>query len=390
MRRFGHIPLLLVLLCLPTAVGAHQQGSSYSSWVLQQGPAVSVRISELDLTRVGLDPQYTDAYQGKVVDYLQSHLRLWVNQASCVADAGRMHKFQPGWLLVSWSFDCAQNPKDKGNDAEWAIETDILLQSAPNHLHFARWQSPNGNIDRVLSLRDSRWQLAMAEPQSSGFGSFLELGVIHILEGWDHLAFVLALLLLANHWRSLLWLISGFTLGHSATLVAATLGWLAPNIVLIEAVIAWSIALVAVEFLALKRPAGYWLLLPLFLLLWALWQGVSAWLLFGLALFAVGYFAALQAAPKWQSQSRAAVTVAFGLIHGCGFASVLGALSLPNADMASSLLGFNLGVELGQLLVVAIAWPLLAMLQRHWQMIPNIIAVLLLGLASFWWTTRLL
>jgi hypothetical protein len=376
--------LLWLLLWLPVLADAHQQGSSYSRWQLDENPQVTVRISELDLTRASLHPQYSDDYGSKVLAYAQAHLRLWQGNVACVPHNGEFKKAEPGWLSLSWSYAC------EGNADSWTIESHLLLAQAPSHLHFVRWQQAQQQTDRLLTVRDNRWLLTAETAEASGFLRYTELGVVHILEGWDHLAFVLGLLLLARSWRSLLWLVSGFTVGHSVTLVLATLGWLQPNIVLIEAVIAWSIALIATELLWLKQQRYYWLALPLFPLLWALTQSAPSMLLLGLAIFTVAYFVALKNAVHRQNQIRAAVTIAFGLIHGCGFASVLAGLALPNAELASSLLGFNIGVELGQLAVVVLAWPILKWLSQKQPVLPAVIAVLLLGLASFWWTTRLL
>lgn len=378
--RFWALALLACAVVAPS--WAHQQGSSYSRWQLTATPQVTVRISELDLTRAELHPQYTDEYDAKVMAYLQGHLRLWNNDLACAPQSGQFGRAEAGWLEVSWGFECALV-----ESTQWLINSHILLAPAPGHLHFARLLGPQGNVDRLLTVRDNDWKVDSQTDQSSGFGHYLQLGVTHILEGWDHLAFVLGLLLLASRLRSLLWLVTGFTLGHSITLVLATVGWLQPNILFIEAVIAWSIALVAVEFCWQRQTHWAWLLLPLVLLL--LGSETLPWALCaGLLFFTVGYFGALHIMPQRQNATRAAVTVSFGLIHGCGFAAVLSTLALPNTELASSLLGFNAGVEIGQLLVVGLAWPLLQWLKKQSPVWVNTIAIVLLGLASYWWVLR--
>ena len=380
------IGLLLVMGLLSAPAWAHQQGSSYSQWQFDTAATVQLRISELDLTRVSLHPQYTVDYHDAVLAYLQSHLRLWQGDLLCPPQTGGVRVAEPGWLSVSWGFDCEQ-----ASTGQWRIETHVLLAQAPGHLHFARLQRSQTTVDQLLTSRDNQWLVDLNDvATSTGFVNYLKLGVIHIWEGWDHLAFVLALLLLAGSWRQLAWLITGFTFGHSVTLAVATLGWLQPNILLIEAVIAWSIALVAVELLWQRSQAVYALWsIPIVMLLPAIFGTLGMSLLpLGLALFALAYAVAITSVAAQKARLRALITVSFGLIHGCGFAAVLAELSLPNQQTVSALLGFNLGVEVGQLVVVLLAWPLLRWLIPRWPSLPVYLGLLLLGLASYWWLLR--
>lgn len=381
MAHRAFLALFLLLFCQLAA--AHQQGSSYSRWQLGDSPRVELRISELDLTRAALHPVYTPNYEDEAAAYLQAHLQLWQGGNICRPSAAAVTSAQPGWLLLSWPFNCPLT-----EDAAYRIESMVLLSQAPGHLHFVRLQDNENTFDRLLTARSSSWQID-STPTSSGFLEYLKQGVIHILEGWDHLAFVLVLLLLARSLRALLWLVTGFTLGHSVTLVLATLGWLQPNIALIEAVIAWSIALVATEVLWQKWPRLYWVFIPIFMLVLPLLGASNSALWLGLALFSVAYFVALKQRPDISDKTRAAVTVSFGLIHGCGFASVLYELGLPADAIALSLFGFNLGVEVGQILVVALAWPLLRVATKTIPPLPQLLAYTLLALASFWWFERL-
>lgn len=142
--------------------------------------------------------------------------------------------------------------------------------------------------------------------------SYVALGVVHILEGMDHLLFVLTLLLLIAGWRRLFRAVTAFTAAHSLTLAAATLGWLSVPPAPVEAVIALSIVFLAYE---LSRPPG--IRDPL-----------------------------LMRAP-WL------ISFAFGLIHGLGFAGALREIGLPQQDIPLALLAFNIGVELGQILFIA-------------------------------------
>ena len=143
--------------------------------------------------------------------------------------------------------------------------------------------------------------------------TYLKLGVEHILTGFDHLAFVLGLLLLTPAWRKLWKTVTAFTVAHSLTLALATLGLVRLPPAPVEATIALSIVFVARE--VFRQRSG-----------------------------------AIASAPRTPPSALAFV---FGLLHGLGFAGALSQVGLPDTDIPLALLAFNLGVEAGQLLFVA-------------------------------------
>jgi hydrogenase/urease accessory protein HupE len=172
----------------------------------------------------------------------------------------------------------------------------------------------------TLTERQSSVQLYGSAEDQRGMGeiatAYLLLGVEHILGGIDHLLFVGALLFLVGFQRRLVWTITAFTLAHSLTLASAALGWLTLRSAPVEATIALSIVLVAAE--ALNKDSQQTL----------------------------------------ARRVPALVAFLFGLIHGLGFAGALSEIGLPQNHLATALLTFNLGVELGQLLAVAVVWVL--------------------------------
>ncbi len=179
----------------------------------------------------------------------------------------------------------------------------------------------------------------------STFVSFFGQGFVHVLpQGLDHILFVLGVFLLSRAWRPLLLQVTTFTLAHSVTLVMATLGWVNVSSSIVEPVIAASIAAVAIENIVHPRYTSWRLLL----------------------------------------------VFAFGLVHGLGFASALSSLHLPMGSLASGLVGFNLGVEGGQLAVIALAFLLTAWVRdplhyRRWVVIPG---SLLIAATGVWWTIQ--
>lgn len=162
------------------------------------------------------------------------------------------------------------------------------------------------------------------------FTAFTASGVHHIAIGPDHILFVIGLLLLGGSLGRLLAIVTAFTLGHSITLALATLQIVDPPARIIEPAIALSIVFVGADNL-LSGPQG---------------RDVRAW-----------------------------VALAFGLVHGFGFANVLRDAGLPNRALGLSLFSFNLGVEIGQAIIVIVVATLLAMIRRHNPQVARYIAI---------------
>jgi hydrogenase/urease accessory protein HupE len=169
------------------------------------------------------------------------------------------------------------------------------------------------------------------------------LGVEHILTGFDHLLFVIALLFLVGFGRRLLWTITAFTAAHSLTLGLSALGWITLRRPPVEAAIALSIVLVAAEALHTRETLS----------------------------------------RRWP----ALVALLFGLVHGLGFAGALEEIGLPQNHLLVALLTFNLGVEAGQLLVVGLAWGLYRLAKDRPQWVPARVAALYaIGAVAAYWS----
>jgi len=185
-------------------------------------------------------------------------------------------------------------------------------------------------------------QLSAASSDTpSSAASFFPLGVEHIATGYDHLLFLLALVLCGGNLKSLVKIITAFTFAHSITLGAAALGLVSFPSALVEAVIALSIAYVAFENLF----------------------------------------------PSFAVSRRWTISFLFGLVHGFGFSSVLQEIGLPKDSLVWALLNFNLGVEAGQLVAVLTTLPALLWLnkQTYAQRVIQILSaiVMLVGLGLF-------
>jgi hypothetical protein len=230
-----------------------------------------------------------------------------------------------------------------GTRRELLIRDDLADALGADHHTLARIDTAGSTTQFAFGAetRETRVRLDAGPPGGRGVISFVRLGVEHILGGWDHLLFLVGLLLRGGGWLSLATIVTAFTIAHSVTLALAVLDVVTLPDRLVEAVIALSIAFVAAENLFLRPVVS------------------RRWL----------------------------VSFGFGLVHGFGFSSVLRELGLPATGLLLSLLGFNVGVELGQALVVAVALPVLVSLRRtRWE--PRLIrtsslALLLVGVALF-------
>lgn len=178
---------------------------------------------------------------------------------------------------------------------------------------------------QVARLVPERPRFVVEAPQDGASVSltYLSLGVRHILQGVDHLLFVLALVLIVGDVRRLLATITAFTVAHSLTLAAATLGLVHVPQAPVEAAIALSIVFVAAEIVH-----------------------------------------GLQGRPGLTARAPWVVAFSFGLLHGLGFAGALAEVGLPTGAIPLALLFFNVGVELGQLLFVGVVWAALAAITR--------------------------
>ncbi len=364
-----------------------------------EGASVRVRVSLLELSRLGfvVDGEADDT---RVAAYLRERLTLFSGGRSCEASMPMRVKAPEGWTHFEWRATCSAS-------GEQSVTSSILLEAAPSHIHFARVHADGvATRERVLSEHEPSWVVRRSVPSAPGDGpegtsltGYLVIGVEHILSGWDHLAFVVALLLLAGSVGEVARLVTGFTVAHSVTLALAVLGVLNPETASIEALIGFSIALVAAENAWLLAGGGWWipglvvsgvLVMTGFALLGV---GFVSWLtLLGLALFAACHFGLL-ATVRNPQRLRVAVAFAFGLIHGFGFAGVLAEMSLGADRLAAALFGFNVGVELGQLAIVALAWPALYALSR-WNegrphaLVAEVSSAAICGLGLFWFVTR--
>lgn len=335
--------MLLMLCMVAFNAYAHKPSDSYLSLNVANNVIEGqwdIALRDLDFA-IGLDTdgdaQITwgevKAKRKDIDAYVMSRLQLWSDNADCPARL-RNHLIDDhtdgAYVVIQFVATC---PADVQRlDATYRLFFDL----DPQHKGLLRLQFKGATTTAIFSPDKSTQQFSLAQPQRlQQFLDYVREGVWHIWIGFDHILFLLALLLPAvqiragHRWQgvaafkpallSVLKIVTAFTLAHSITLSLATLGIIGLPSRLVESIIAASVVLAALNNL-----------FPLF------------------------------------SERRWLMAFVFGLIHGFGFASVLTDLGLPQGALALSLVGFNVGVELGQLAIVAAFLPVAYALRKTW------------------------
>ncbi len=311
------LSLACAQLCFAHLMPA-QQGSiniqGKSAFVAVALPASGLTIG--DANRDGrLSTQEASIYQQAIAEQVSARLQLWDGDTQGNID----------FIQINAESDASHsgqiaNSEDMGTWSFLAL-IKISFPKEPQALHLRSTffgTRPDQMQLTMKAIRGDETEVVMLTPQhaqhhffrSSGqvLGDYIVIGVQHILSGWDHLAFLLTILCIINNWRQGLLLTGAFTVAHSLSLIAALLELVHFNPRWIESAIAISIIIMACLNLLIQR-----------------WPG------------------------KQKTRWRLFVVFSFGLLHGLGFAASLSAIGLNTQYRVWSLLGFNAGIEIGQL-----------------------------------------
>lgn len=266
---------------------------------------------------------------------------------SCALDNnGAKANFVSQAVIRQWNVTCNGNiaGQNIGLSEFSASMTDVLVRVSFLDRPVQAMRLTATQPVATISEKPERWHVAK---------TYFVIGVEHIIFGYDHLLFVLSLVLLLRGGRIIAKTVTAFTLAHSITLVGTTMGFLGLPSRPVEAIIALSIIFLAVEIA--KRKQGD--------------------------------------PPRLSERIPWIVAFGFGLLHGFGFAGALADIGLPEGEVPMALLMFNVGVEAGQLAIVAIALAVLAVLRRiapqHMPKILRISAYAIGIIASFWFIERI-
>jgi hypothetical protein len=398
MRRGAHLfrLALLALLAVGTSAHAHTKSETHTVWqILGSQVHLAFTLPIVEANRLGVAGQGPPS-NARVADYLAAHVGVTASGKPCprngpvraVAATEQFRRFE-------MQFDCAA-PQGI------ALHSSAFFELVPSHVTFAQIETEQGDFIEQLFTRDHQTVTASGGGgplQNASFLKYVQLGIMHIFTGVDHMSFLLGLVLLSKRLRDLAFVVTGFTLGHSATLALAVTGVIRPHAEFIDSLIALTIALVGAENIAVasQRPGPVAAGIGTVMLAAALahlagWGSLPTTLLLGAGLFSSCYLM-MSGYVHDAARLRLLVTLVFGLIHGFGFASDLLEMRLPAGRLAELLVGFNCGVEIGQLTVVAVLLGIVAVLVRTRLSLPRPIVVdvasaALVGLGTFWFVSR--
>ena len=394
---------LLLLISSSLYLSAHQRSESYSKWVIvkeEDNYSVSVsftiRLSNLNK----LEGPLIRGWENRISSYVISS---FTTDPNCFRrdEARVVSSREDDIVKISWLFLCESNLQE--------IQNNVFFDKDPSHSHIARLES-EGNLstEKLFTNEARNWKIenglsSKQNSKSSSFKDYISLGIKHISTGYDHLAFLFGLLLLNQRFKTLLLAITGFTLGHSLTLSLAALNYVKPVSGFIEALIGFTIALVGFEFLLRQSRQSLNYINPLicvlslfFLLYFFISDGRYILGILGLFLFTICYLTLVSKNSSYFFSLF--IASIFGLIHGFGFGGFLFEIGFSEENLLKALLGFNLGVEIGQLLAIGlfliIGLAIIQLNSRHQKYIKSyinpILATLLVSLGTYWFLDRII
>ena len=391
--------LVILLFTFSLDVFSHQRSESYSKWSVEEDEnhtlvnvAFTIRLSNLNK----LEGPLVGEWEDRISAYIISS---FTTDSDCLQESKHrvMTSRTDDIFKVSWTLSCNQMLEE--------IKTNVFFDRDPTHSHIARYiYDLNLSTEKLFTTQTKAWNLkdiysSKESSVNSSFKEYVLLGIKHISTGYDHLAFLFGLLLLNQRLKRLVLAITGFTLGHSLTLSLAVLDLVRPVNSFIEALIGFSIALLGLEFLirhsksnsTYVKNISYFLFL--FLLLYFIFSGGSNSLgLLGLFIFSFCYLTLVS--KNLSSFFSLFIASIFGLIHGFGFGGFLFDVGFSEDNILKTLFGFNLGVEIGQLmamsLFILIIFGISKLDIKNKEYINPLLATFLVTLGTYWFVYRVI
>ena len=391
--------LIILLFTFSLDVFSHQRSESYSKWSVEEvendtlvNVAFTIRLSNLNK----LESPLVGEWEDRISAYIISS---FTTDSDCLQEGKHrvMTSRADDIFRVSWTLSCNQILEE--------IKTNVFFDRDPTHSHIARYiYDSNLSTEKLFTTQTKTWNLkdiysSKESSVNSSFKEYVLLGIKHISTGYDHLAFLFGLLLLNQRLKRLVLAITGFTLGHSLTLSLAVLDLVRPVNSFIEALIGFSIALLGLEFLIRhsKSNSTYvknisYLLFFLFLLYFIFSEGSNSLGLLGLLVFSFCYL--MLVSKNLSSFFSLFIASIFGLIHGFGFGGFLFEVGFSEDNILKTLFGFNLGVEIGQLmamsLFILIIFGISKLDIKNKEYINPLLATFLVTLGTYWFVYRVI
>jgi hypothetical protein len=362
MRTVVHLLRAFLIAVLAVGPGfslpafAHTRSETHSAWLIK-GDTVHLQFTVPDLESKRITPDGDMPSVDELGKYVAEHVGAFAGARACkMTDGPRAVTASAGYRRYELTFECPGDDDIKVHSSAW-------FELVETHTNFAQIQTNEGAFIEQLITKDQQTleasSSALSPLQNAGFLDFLQMGMKHIFTGVDHMSFMLGLVLISRRVRDLLFVVTGFTIGHSLTLALAVTGTLRPHPEFIDALVAFTIAMIGAENLgdSTHKPLVVALGMGglMFALAFAQYLGapviLPTLLLIGGGIFGANYLM-LTGHMRDAARVRLVMTLVFGLIHGFGFASDLLEMRLPPGRLVQLLMGFNLGVEVAQVIVV--------------------------------------
>ncbi|MCJ8011504.1 HupE/UreJ family protein [Paenibacillus sp. KQZ6P-2] len=346
------LPLFIIVFFLGTATTAHAHSTSMGySGLDVKGNQINYELflDEKDLLvhfdtdkNNHMENEELASQKEEIESIIQKDLRIEVNSKPLTMELLSMNTAEKGptkgvELQLKFTADEAIEQIN--------IHYNLVFEDAPVHTSVLMVRSGEFVYQDILNIDKKDIQITFPESEiaptetSSVLWEYFVLGIEHILTGYDHLVFLLSLVLIATCFKDAFKIVTAFTIAHSITLFLVATGRIHVIPSWVEALIALTICYVAVENIFVQKAKWRWIL-----------------------------------------------TALFGLIHGMGFAGALAETGLPKENLIGSLLTFNLGVETGQIMILCLLLPLLLWLQRFpWYRKMMITTSCLIFVLAFYW-----
>ena len=299
--------------------------------------------------------------RSQILSYIRERVVFFRAQKALEASTMSLHFLKTPGQNLPYMEVRSTTPLEKHDSL--SLRNTLFFETSPLQKNLITIYSKDGIDRHIATVSEYEFNLLRESPPSSStaplqratsselssnpspsFLPFISMGIHHILIGWVHIAFLLGILLMVRGIKNLVWVVTSFTLAHSLTLFLAAMGWLALPVSLTESLIALTIVWIGLENLCFANTKSRWKL-----------------------------------------------TFLLGLIHGVGFAYTFETTGIFGWDLLFTVLSFNLGVEIGQLLIVLLVFPLFVFLSKRekWNhILVTYGSIFLIILGTYWFLQR--
>jgi hypothetical protein len=378
----------LIFIFFSGNVFSHQKSQSYTSW---EGENIDGNFEVTVKTKISKSILFSQLQNnGYKVDMLETYFKNKIYSEACSSINLEILRTNNAFFKIKETFSCSTDKP--------IFNYNLFFDLNITHLDFSSQKSNDEKLPDFIISSETK-KLNLFEEQSEAlmnlsFYNFLYFGFLHILSGLDHIAFLLLIIFLCKSYKTLLLAISGFTVGHSISLFSSVQGLIISSASLVEIMIGFSILVCSIEVLG-KKTNQLVLFSNYIISLWTLLTFIIFIFFPSQALFflSLGFmvFSYLRLSNNYQNNLNLIfITLVFGFIHGLGFAGAINEIFLPSEDMLKILIAFNLGIEIGQILIFLVVALLVSLLNLFKLEIVKNYSVLAVSLIIFGYSLNLI